>query len=201
METARSEPRAVAGVRATLRAGTAAAHERLERELAIVQQLAPDRHRALLVGFRGFYAPLEHALAGALRREPAPVWLGRTGWLDEDLAAMGLGPAEIAQLPRCRRLPPTRSVPEALGCCYVLEGAALGGRVIAARLARAPGRSPLACRFFAGHGADTGVRWSAFLRHLERRCAGEQATAGALAAARATFERLQAWLEEREVIR
>ena len=201
----RGEPRAATGVRARLRAGTAEQHERLDRRLAplldIDEGLAPVRYRALLAAFRGFYAPLEQALTAALRRDPAPVWLGRTGWLDEDLLAMGLDPPAIARLPGCRPVPPAGSVPEALGCCYVLEGAALGGRVIAARLAPAGGPASLACRYFAGHGADTGRRWGAFLRHLERRCAGEQATALALAAARATFERLETWLEEREVIR
>lgn len=191
--------RGLTSVRGRLRAATAEQHAMLERRLPLWGELGASRYLHLLGAFRGFYAPLERHLAAVLN-EPAPVELARTGWLDEDLTGTGLRPADIAALPSCSRLPAAGDVAHALGCCYVLEGAALGGKVIAARLSAAAGWTPR-LRFFTGHGSATGHRWGAFLAHLEEHCSDAAALARAQMSAVATFECFENWLHARQVLR
>jgi heme oxygenase len=73
---------------------------------------------------------------------------------------------------------------EALGAWYVMEGAALGGAVIARHLRQCLGDDlPLA--HFAGRGDG---RWLRFLRHLDASLVDECAVDRASAGARRTYE-------------
>lgn len=69
--------------------------------------------------------------------------------------------------PRPDRLTP-RSVPQALGVLYVLEGATLGGRVLLRRL-RAHGiiPGPLGSRYLESFEASAGAQWRSLCRALE----------------------------------
>jgi heme oxygenase len=83
-----------------------------------------------------------------------------------------------------------------VGCLYVLEGACLGGQIIAKALR---GRLPLTnghgLSFFVGDGSRTGARWRLVLRWLEelmrRGAVGDEI----VAAARETFCSLGSWVE------
>ena len=83
----------------------------------------------------------------------------RMRWLAEDLAAFG---ARIATPPALTAAPKTLF--EALGALYVLEGSTLGGRIVFDRVAAMPGIScRRGARFFYGHGQRTGRLWRDFL--------------------------------------
>ena len=191
-----------------LRAATRAAHERLERITGLPASIrtAADL-RIALEGLFGFHVAAEAAgvpdALGALEgfgdefvRAPSP-----SAWLAGDLATLGATPGEIAALPSCAALGPFRTTAARLGCAYVVEGSALGGRVVHAHLSRPEGlpgtfRTP-PLRFFAGHGADTARRWKAFAHALDARERAPSDDAETIAAAEETFRVLGDWFEAR----
>ena len=63
----------------------------------------------------------------------------RSELIESDLLALGLSRREIAELPRCTDLPRLSCPEDLAGCLYVLEGACLGGQVIAPRCASGSG--------------------------------------------------------------
>lgn len=81
-----------------------------------------DRYLDHLVVTYGFEAPVEAALALTPHlTEIIPLRpRARSGFIVEDLLALGMTPARIARLPQCR-VTPFRDPAEALGWLYVLE--------------------------------------------------------------------------------
>ena len=76
----------------------------------------------------------------------------------------------------------------AMGALYVLEGARLGGKLLARRVEAEFGlTAEHGATYLNGDGADTGRRWRQFLAALEERLASPDDLARAVAAARATF--------------
>src|SRR4051794_35839128 len=163
-----------------LKAATAEHHQRLERRVDIESRLrSRDAYRALLERFYGFYRPLEARLAPYDHAfAPNP----KTPLLATDIEALGGAPHA---LPVAGTLPPTSSLPDALGVLYVLEGATLGGAVIAKLAERRLGVTR--ARGGAFFGAYDSRRWTAFQRVVERHGATG-------AAAVATFENLEEWV-------
>jgi heme oxygenase len=179
----------------TLKDGTAAQHEAVERRMNLDARLSDTgSYAGLLAALYGFYAPLEDALAavggyGALgidfdrRRKAAR--------LAADLVALGRDPAAV---PRWAA-PRPGSLGCALGCMYVLEGATLGGRYVRreveARLGLTAARG---CAFFASYGDQVGPMWTQFRAALVAH-AGTAAVEGeVVAAALDTFAALDRWL-------
>jgi heme oxygenase len=188
-------------VRQQLKRATAELHRRLDSELRLLDpDLCLDRYRRILECFFGFYAPVEAGIARVASASPAfglPL-RERAALIASDLISLGLSRHGVAELPRCADLPRLSRAAEAAGCLYVLEGACLGGQLIAPALrerfgiARGSGAS-----FFIGDGEATQARWSVFLAWLEG-----QACAGApideiVASARATFLSFAQWAEVR----
>jgi heme oxygenase len=169
-----------------LKAATAAHHERLERRVDIAARVrSRAAYRDLLERFYGFYAPLETSLEpyaqpvldfSARRKLPL---------LAADVAALGGDPGA---LPRAARIPRVASVPDALGVLYVLEGATLGGKVIARLAGRSLGLTrEHGAAFFGAYGPEVGARWKAFGAVAERHAAAPEAAV-------ACFEALEEWL-------
>ncbi len=72
---------------------------------------------------------------------------------------------------------------QAWGLAYVLEGSALGGRVLARRIAKPLGLAGAGLSFLKGSGTDLGARWGMFLRDLAEAAQGlnaESIEAGAV---------------------
>lgn len=179
-----------------LKEGTAPQHEAAERHFDLADRLrTPSTYAALLGRLYGFYGPLEAALA----RVPGYETVGldfaarrKTPHLLADLAVLGRVPDD---LPLATRLPPLTTLGEALGVMYVLEGATLGGRVISRLVANRLGfTAARAGAFFAGYGDRVGVMWSEFRAALVRFADTPAAEAEVVAAARGTFDSLNAWL-------
>lgn len=92
----------------------------------------------------------------------------RASLLQRDLVALGMTPREMTTLPVCSDLPSLHEPEHLAGCLYVLEGASLGGRIIAQALNRQLAlRNNSGAAFFVGDGAGTGVRWKRVLQWLE----------------------------------
>lgn len=192
-------------VRQRLRHATSTVHEALHRHSDFVSLLEerislPD-YRALLARLHGFQAPLEHGL-----RDASPDVLrglnlqacARTPALRADLRALGMSEPEIDALPVCDRLGSVRSHPELLGRLYVVEGSALGGRLMASRLdgLLGPGRTE-GRQFFYGRSAPDPLPWPAFCRLLE---AGEVRSDidAVIESAGTTFNALAHWLSKED---
>jgi heme oxygenase (biliverdin-IX-beta and delta-forming) len=172
-----------------LRRATAAHHRSLDHGLRYVlgPQLSPERYVAPLAALYGFYVPLEAALA-----VPAVPFVPRTALLELDLRALGAEPAGVLLCERPPRLP---SVDHLAGAFYVVEGACLGGQVIARAVTRQLGlRREHGAAFFSGDGARTGARWKAVLAWLEARGSASRAGHEIAEGACRTFSALSHWL-------
>jgi heme oxygenase len=176
-----------------LKTETAAAHDRLDARLDLLA--SRDRYAAALTRFWGFYAGAEplldrwHAEAGLLD------WPERRKLeaLRADLLALGHTPAEIEALP-VRRFAGPPGVGTGLGWLYVLEGATLGGAVIARHLRKQQTVPPTAMRFHTLYGRQLGARWRAFHAALAR-WVGDDAVRSdvVVAGALSTFAAFEEW--------
>jgi heme oxygenase (biliverdin-IX-beta and delta-forming) len=72
-----------------------------------------------------------------------------------------------ARFPTCDRLPVINSAARAFGCLYVMEGSALGGRMISSILKEKLGiDNHTGASFFYGYGTETGNKWKMFSESL-----------------------------------
>lgn len=182
-----------------LKQETRAEHEAVEQTVDLLSRLgSAGDYRLLLERFLGFYAPMEAQL-GAL-----PVWdelaipiadRMKVPALLCDLDALGMTPGEVAALPRCADLSVIEGAPHALGCLYVLEGATLGGQLIAREAQRALGLTPeRGCAFFSSYGKDVGPMWREFRTWLVAAANDEAAEAAIIRGAHETFGSFGRWL-------
>jgi heme oxygenase (biliverdin-IX-beta and delta-forming) len=180
---------------------TAAVHRRLEEQLGLLDpNLSRERYRRVLEAFYGFYLPVETALIRLAKSTPPLGFtlLSRHRLLGRDLVALGATPNDVDALPRCTLLPPLSSPAHLAGCLYVLEGAALGGQIIARALVRHAGMGKeTGASFFAGDTVDIGARWRQVLAWLNDVVCLEDSREQTIAAAYATFTTLSRWLEAR----
>ncbi|WP_295531967.1 biliverdin-producing heme oxygenase [Novosphingobium sp. Chol11] len=192
LETCSTSARSSApDLRDHLRSATSEVHERLHHHpgLAAVQtgMIGKTAYTALLRRLYGFHRPFE-MMAGLL-----PV---RTIWLERDLIDLGVDPGSIAFLPHALAFPAQASPEYLLGARYVVEGSALGGRGLARQLDGLLGHGVTAGRrFFAGHGAETGAQWRAYLDQLWNAPTGLAAQTESVAGATRTFAIFEQWLE------
>lgn len=183
---------------AALKVHTREQHERVEAALPLLRpDLTGAQYRRLLERFWGYYHPVEARLA-ALRGWGAwgidPAERAKLPLLERDLRALGLAQSALDGLPRCAALPALAALPQALGCMYVLEGATLGGAVIARHL-RPRWTPEHGAAFFASYGPEVGTRWKRFGAALTAYAAARpDDEAAILHAAHATFATLGSWL-------
>ena len=191
---------------AQLRERTRQAHRKVERSFALDLRLVDrEAYGALLTTLRSFYAPAEDALCaltGWDRLTPAIDIESRrrAALLDEDLGRLGVvaAAAELGGAPAPAREPRELDrLAGGLGCLYVLEGSALGGRIVARR-ARAALGEQLPVAFFSGAGrADPGAAWHSLQASIDAFGAlyGDAAGRRAVAVARQTFASLGTLLD------
>lgn len=193
------------GVRQQLRQATSVVHEALHQHPDFVSlingRMTLQGYRALLARLYGFHRPFDAGLRAAspevlrgfnvLERERSPaLWL--------DLRYLGMSESEIDALPTFEGLGEVHSYPELMGRLYVVEGSALGGRVLAARLDGLLGPDENHGRlFFTGRTAPDPLSWAAFCRLLEGQAARSD-TSAVIDGAETTFRALAHWLTEDE---
>ena len=188
----------VPALRGTLRSATRHEHEATERSFRLMRaSITPAEYLGILERFYGYYAPLERAVQRASEHHLAGVRLPdhtRAARLRRDLAAQGGAHAHLAT---SSALPALDSAAKVIGCLYVIEGAALGGQLIARHLATTLDVSPAhGGAFFHGDGDLTLARWQGFLAVLHAFGAAHPASHGAcVGAALATFQTLRRWYE------
>jgi heme oxygenase len=152
------------GLSGRLRLETAAAHREVEAAAGLPGRIRTVADYTECLGrFFRLFSPLEAAL-------------GRfDSWADLgiDLAARRRSPALLADLAVLGCVPPApapirlSSFPAALGALYVLEGSALGGKILAAAFERRLPAVAGATGFFGGRGPRTGAMWKEFRTALD----------------------------------
>lgn len=191
-----------------LRHATAAAHERLEQLLGLDRDPDLPHYQRVLLGFGLFLSSWEPAVHAALPAGLHP-WLAarsRSPMLWRDIDALGLT-ERLSSLrrgwraePRVRQRTAVRLADpvDAWGSLYVLEGSALGGQVVARRLAQTLALGPEdGAAWFHGHGARTGALWADFRQRLEAALGDDPgARVRAAQAASRTFDALHATFVE-----
>lgn len=195
-------PTAAPTLSAQLRDGTRKEHVAVEAAFALDSKLGScEAYGGLLLALRGFYRPVESAL-GAVQgwKELTPsidiAARRRADLLDEDLDSLRI------EIPAGRAGTPAPglalgSLAGGLGCLYVLEGSALGGRVVARRARAALGeRLPVA--FFSSAGRENLRRdWRALQGALDGfpACQGPTSSSEVIASAKQTFAALGLWMD------
>ena len=142
-----------------------------------------DGYAELLAHMAGLYVWLDKRIREGLGPEaPSEFPIDRFPRLCADLrdvAALG-STSELAGFP----LPPFETRHHALGALYVVEGAALGGQIVARHLfARHGLTAERGASFFANGGDPVGPRWKAFRAILD----ATEEFGSVLAGATATF--------------
>lgn len=146
-----------------------------------------------LIAAYGFEGPVEAALAltpklgDVIDVRPR----ARSGYIVEDLLALGLTPAKIARLPQCR-VAPFRDPGEALGWLYVIERTTLLHDSLRTHLgARLP--SIGAQSYLSTYQGLASLRWQDLGRTLDDYAITPAAAAHVVAASRAAFIALRSW--------
>lgn len=199
MTRVRSTARSVDGpdLLQRLKVETAAAHARIEVALSLDRRMRSiDDYRTFLARLYGFHATWEPK-AEALIADPgffAP--RRKRHKLTRDLQALGLSLTEVDALPLCGEFLPMRSQAEAFGAMYVVEGATLGGVIIARHIDRRLGPpAASACSYLRCYEGDLGRMWKAFGSRLLALSAPGFDDEVVVSAHR-TFTVLQSWLSQ-----
>lgn len=185
-----------------LRARTRAAHERIERGVALARGEgdASDLRR-FLERLHGLHLPLEERLAPLPWAQVGLDFAERrkAALLARDLEALGHDVDSLAALPRCERLPTIEDLHQGLGYLYVVEGSMLGGRVLATTLRKRLGPGVRgALSFFEAYGERLESLWARLARALDGAARDPAARAAILDAAEDAFDRVEAWLVSEE---
>jgi len=181
-----------------LKSVTQAYHDRLEARLPLLDpHLTRKAYRRLIERFFGFYVPLEAAWEAGCDPAMRTDLLQRrkAQWLLQDLFGLDATPQDIAALPICRHLPPLDSYPRILGALYVVEGATLGGQLVARHLQQSLGPDALhVSRFFQSYRAQVPAMWEALLENLEAAGVDGEQEAVIVESACRSFDAFERWL-------
>jgi heme oxygenase len=161
-----------------LRAATRDAHDRIEKELNWRHRVASlEGYRTLLARWWGFHAAVEPRFEEVFSRAGQTAFFAprrKLPLLQRDLHYLGFALHEIDALPVCPWIGPSGGMPGMLGTLYVLEGATLGGQILARHLRRIHGAwlRDGGCRFYAPYedeasaAGGAGYMWRATCEYI-----------------------------------
>lgn len=183
-----------------LRLATAQEHERLHHLPAFTAlvdgRLDLDGYRRILERMLGFQAPMELAVTAGMGNTSFGLDLStlrRAPLLREDLGTLGLVDHEMDRLPYIAATN-FESPAAAFGALYVMEGATLGGQVLARRLDSLLGTGSIRGRRFLLAGSDSArPAWREVRAALDRCGAKPGHLATMIDSAITTFIAFGAW--------
>ena len=152
---------------AELRLTTRADHDRIERILRLDEPMPLERYATILCGFDAFLRTWEPRIHAALP-ERLQSWYRarwRGGFASADVEWLrSVAQVEVPAVDVVAAAAlPLVDLAQVLGSLYVIEGSALGGRVIAPLLKRTLGLGQgSGASYFHGFGGDTAAMWSNF---------------------------------------
>jgi len=178
---------------------TRESHAALELQMPLLDaDLRPTAYQHMVQKLYTYHKPLEVLLLSS----PSFADIGieyaeraKTARLARDLEALGLRASDIEQMRLCDALPPLEKQSHIWGCLYVLEGATLGGQIVARHLQASLNLTPeTGASYFSGYGVNTGPQWKTFCALLTAYAARTDDTTDILAGANATYATLSAWM-------
>jgi len=144
-----------------LKENTQVYHQQIERTPLINQLMSAsislEGYHALLKAFHGYIQPCERAIINSS-------WASLLGGREKmSRIASDFDDLKIVSLTNCQVLPPLNTREQILGYLYVMEGATLGGQIIAKILQDKLGlTAQYGARYFNGYGSDTMKMWVEF---------------------------------------
>jgi len=152
---------------AELRLSTRAEHDRIEQVLRLAEPMTLERYGAIVCGFDAFLGVWEPRIHAALPQRLQGWFRSRRrgGFASADVEWLRsvAGIAPVAMSATMASALPLVELADVLGSLYVIEGSALGGRVIAPHLKTTLGLEPgRGASYFHGFGGETGVMWANF---------------------------------------
>lgn len=196
---------AFSSVRQRLRDATHAEHVRLNLHPLLSGITRADyplvTYQQVLVAYYHFYRELEACIDRALEaRVTAFSYDNRRKllWLASDLRYFDIDPDAAAWRPAIvSTCPELLDEGQLLGTLYTIEGSSLGGQVIVRHVAAHLGLTPnTGARFFYGYGEQTMPLWGQFEAFINAALTHEGACRIAQDAAKATFFRMEAVLDD-----
>lgn len=181
-----------------LKSETAEAHAALEQRLnpRLFSISNKEDYGQILKVFHSFFAPLQHKVQAAVPAVLLPdIAQRRTAhWIEQDLRVLQQNVPPPASE---KYLPKINTSARAIGALYVMEGATLGGRIIAKKLTQQLGDEVArALRFFEGYRHNTGPMWVQFVAALNGLTLSETETGQAINAANETFQKFDMWIQQ-----
>lgn len=192
-------------IRQRLRAATHDIHVRLDHHPLLAGITKPGypmaSYQQVLLGYFYLYLMLEKAITTAIAREALDFDYQarlKLPWINADLKYLGLETLAAEHFPRHGIGPfVINNAAQLAGTLYAIEGATLGGQVIARHVAKNMGlTSSAGARFFNGYGEETAARWQAFEGFMQRTCVDERSQLQACDAAVTTFLAVERTLNE-----
>jgi heme oxygenase (biliverdin-IX-beta and delta-forming) len=185
---------------AALKVATADAHKAVEELVPLMKKdVTIVDYEAYLRAFFGLLEPLEVQLAHVphlLEALPDYRLRRKSELLRDDLRRLGMRDWEIDDLPRCQQLPTLTTMPQAMGCLYVLEGSTLGGHVLRSHLRfHLGGTFEVASSFLSAYGPNLTAMWRSFGKHLVHAIHTEADRLALVASAQDTFAAFHVWFE------
>lgn len=166
-------------------------------DLLFEAETTPRHYLMFLVRVYGFEAPLESMLALTPNLELMIDLKERTkaGYLAQDLMALELKPAQIAELPQCLAIPQFRGAAEALGWMYVVERTTLAHSVVRRHLStRLPREMRTAAHYLSSYTGVVGSRWRTFGATLDDVAQMPEIASRIIAAANEAFRCQRRWI-------
>ncbi len=188
-------------VMSRLRRDTSAVHAEVEALACFARLFAPDyrlvEYHLLLRRLYGFFVTVE-PIVFAARDEPggegeaSPAWSRR---LHADLIALGDSEAALAAAERCAEPPDLPTPAHRAGALYVIEGSALGSRIIHRQLHERFGAAVApALNYYGTQAGAAGARWQRFRSAMAREFGDAAHYPAVLSGAHALFGGLARWL-------
>jgi heme oxygenase len=181
---------------ARLNAETRAQHPEADFPWLELMSAEASRSRYIdqLVATYGFEAPVEAALALTPHlAEIIPLRpRARSGFIVEDLLALGITASKLARAPQCREILPFRDPAEALGWMYVLERATLLHEAVRLHIAwRIANVS--AWSYLSAYRGSASQKWGELGAAFDNFAITTASADAIVAAARAAFTRQRDW--------
>lgn len=164
-------PLIIGSIAETLKSRTSLSHACAERSL--LEKLEAIRSNAdyvaILKMFYGFFFPLQQSIACHITTKHLNDIKERrqASLIIHDLQSLG---SPVQNIPLCTHLPEIENATQAFGALYVMEGATLGGRIIARMLLHNSylKLSEENLSFFNGYREATAMKWKAFQQALDK---------------------------------
>lgn len=154
-----------------------------------------EGYRRLLEMMYGFYQPLEQQIDAFVNEENMPGYGERrkASLLIQDITVLNNNMPVVPER-ICTELPVIESYAQAIGAMYVLEGSALGGKIIAGMIQKRVEEVDAALYFFTGYGEKAMEMWNAFKEQVNNGIQNDKKEE-VIQAANDTFTAFKRWIE------